>query len=176
MSIKMSVNSTSGIYFIMLIPCLNLESIIADNQYIEEYKRHQDVITRLQTNGTMSYLQNQRQNRYVGVGSFRQAIQGPNQVKPQGIVPSRRNQPTRESSESVIFISHRISTLRYCQLIQVAFFSILFYCNKPTFICDKTVLQYTNCFATTSSLHLTKDLFMARNIFNDNVLTNLTYF
>lgn len=131
MSIKMSVNSTSGIYFIMLIPCLNLESIIADNQYIEEYKRHQDVITRLQTNGTMSYLQNQRQNRYVGVGSFRQAIQGPNQVKPQGIVPSCRNQPTRESSESVIFISHRISTLRYCQLIQFAFFSILFYCNKP---------------------------------------------
>lgn len=114
MSIKMSVNSTSGIYF-MLIPCLDLESIIADNQYIEEYIRHQDVITRLETNGTlMSYLQNQRQNRYVGVGSFRQAIQGPNQVKPQGIVPSRRNQPTRESSESVIFISHRISTLRYC--------------------------------------------------------------
>lgn len=112
--IKMSVNSTSGIYF-MLIPCLDLESIIADNQYIEEYIRHQDVITRLETNGTlMSYLQNQRQNRYVGVSSFRQAIQGPNQVKPQGIVPSCRNQPTRESSESVIFINHRISTLRYC--------------------------------------------------------------
>lgn len=139
--IKMSVNSTSGIYF-MLIPCLDLESIIADNQYIEEYIRHQDVITRLETNGTlMSYLQNQRQNRYVGVSSFRQAIQGPNQVKPQGIVPSCRNQPTRESSESVTFINHRISTLRYCQLIQFAFFSILFYCNKPTFICDKTVLQ-----------------------------------
>lgn len=139
--IKMSVNSTSGIYF-MLIPCLDLESIIADNQYIEEYIRHQDVITRLETNGTlMSYLQNQWQNRYVGVSSFRQAIQGPNQVKPQGIVPSCRNQPTRESSESVIFINHRISTLRYCQLIQFAFFSILFYCNKPTFICDKTVLQ-----------------------------------
>lgn len=94
----------------------------------------------------MSYLQNQWQNRYVSVSSFRQAIQGPNQVKPQRIVPSCRNQPTREREQGICCIHQPQNfNLSHCYLILFAFFSILFYCFKPTFISDN--IMYTGLFS-----------------------------
>lgn len=93
----------------------------------------------------MSYLQNQWQNRYVSVSSFRQAIQGPNQVKPQRIEPSCRNQPTRERAVNPLYSSTTEFQPKSLLVNFVCIFLHLVLLLKPTFISDN--IMYTGLFS-----------------------------